>query len=142
MGIVFSFTWNLLKVTEQTAVMKVDIVLQQCFLLFVTMLSITLVITEPVDLETDVADETPSESEGHFVYVNTNPSRQRRNGLSLLAPPNMYQQKFAPFLHKTPAKRDGFWIWMPAQGYVSVPRQGQAGANGRGGANSNLLRYG
>ena len=87
------------------------------------------------------SEDVPSAAEGHFVYVQTN-SRHRRHGLSLLSPPNMYQEKFAPFLHRTPSKRDGFWIWMPAQGYVSVPRQGQAGANGRGGANSNLLRYG
>ena len=122
--------------------MKLDTILQQCLLLAVTMLSISLVITEPVPMDTVEEGDVPSaESEGRYAYVVTD-LRQRRNGLSLLPPPNMYQQKFAPFLHKSPSKRDGFWIWMPAQGYVSVPRQGSTGGRRKGGSNSNLLRYG
>jgi hypothetical protein len=53
-------------------------------------------------------DVPSAESEGRYAYVVTD-LRQRRNGLSLLPPPNMYQQKFAPFLHKSPSKRDGLF---------------------------------
>ncbi|KAK3581725.1 hypothetical protein CHS0354_015494 [Potamilus streckersoni] len=61
---------------------------------------------------------------------------------ALLAPPRVYMDKVEPYLQKRTAKRDGFWIWMPAQGYVSVPREEVSGGTSKGSSTSNLLRYG
>jgi len=35
---------------------------------------------------------------------------------------------------------NGVWIWMPAQGYISVPQQQSEGGNGAG--SGKLMRYG
>jgi hypothetical protein len=41
----------------------------------------------------------------------------------LQAPPNYYAARLANYLRPVEAKRDdGYWIWMPAHGYMSVPR--------------------
>ena len=93
--------------------------------------TLTLIDTSPVD---DVEDESPQ----NIRYLLNS---LRHNGLSLLAPPSVYMNKLQPYLQKPPSKRNGFWIWMPAQGYVSVPQE-EAEASSKGNGAGNVLRYG
>jgi hypothetical protein len=88
--------------------------------------------------------EVREQSRLQYILANL----RRRAELSAIAPPNVYQNKMAPYgnaptapMKRASADGDGFWIWMPAQGYVNVPRDEAAGAGG-GASNSNLLRYG
>nr|QUP52024.1 NKY-2 [Urechis unicinctus] len=39
-------------------------------------------------------------------------------------------------------RNDGIWIWMPAQGYVSVPKQQQAIGDEASGKPGKIMRYG
>lgn len=85
--------------------------------------------------------EPAASQDSRLAYLLSN--LRNPNGVSLLAPPSIYKSKFKPSHQSTPTKRDGgFWIWMPAQGYVPVPRQDAGGESGRGSGSSNLLRYG
>lgn len=67
----------------------------------------------------------------------------RRRSSEMQAPPNYYESRLASYLRPVQAKRDdGYWIWMPAHGYMSVPRD-EAGTNsGDKDIMGNLLRYG
>ena len=88
--------------------------------------------------------EDPEAGSLAYVLSNFRNMRQRRNdGYSIFAPPSGLS-KLSPHYRAPMKKRDrhGFWIWMPAQGYVSVPRGEVAGGDRKGGSNSNLLRYG
>ena len=108
-----------------------------CFGLLVCFVAtLTFIDTSPIDEVDDV--EGPQNL--RYLYNN-----MRRNGLSLLPPPSVYMNKLQPYIQK-PSKRnrhDGFWIWMPAQGYVSVPQEEVAGGSSKGnGGGGNVLRYG
>jgi len=66
----------------------------------------------------------------------------RRRSAELQAPPHYYE-RMAGMLRSAPSKRDdGYWIWMPAHGYMSVPRDEVAASSGDKDSMGNLLRYG
>lgn len=46
------------------------------------------------------------------------------------------------FKYRQDKRNDGIWIWMPAQGYVSVPKQQQAMENDANGKPGKIMRYG
>ena len=95
--------------------------------------TLTLIDTSPVD-EVEEVENPPN-----LRYLFSN---MRHNGLSLLPPPSVYMNKLQPYIQKPPSKRNGFWIWMPAQGYVSVPQEEVAGGQSKGNGAGNVLRYG
>lgn len=66
-----------------------------------------------------------------------------KNELSPEAPPHVYMNKLKRYLHesKSTAKRNGFWIWMPAQGYVPVKEDDRPSETKSTGS-SGVLRYG
>lgn len=104
-------------------------------LLVCCVMTLTLTGSSPVD------DVEEVENQPNLRYLLSN---MRHNGLSLLPPPSVYMNKLQPFI-ETPSKRnryDGFWIWMPAQGYVSVPQEEAAGGASKGNGAGNVLRYG
>lgn len=39
-------------------------------------------------------------------------------------------------------RNNGAWVWMPAQGYVSLPKTQQTADAGAGGKNGKVMRYG
>ncbi|XP_076457759.1 uncharacterized protein LOC143291652 [Babylonia areolata] len=68
-----------------------------------------------------------------------------RRSAELQAPPHYYaaSRLGAGFFGSAPSKRDdGYWIWMPAHGYMSVPRDEVASSSGDKDSMGNLLRYG
>lgn len=69
-------------------------------------------------------------------------NNMKNDGMGLEAPPHVYMNKLKRYFSaEAKNKRNGFWIWMPAQGYVSVPSEQMAeGSNKNGGGN--VLRYG
>lgn len=67
----------------------------------------------------------------------------RRRSAEMQAPPNYYESRLASYLRPVQAKRDdGYWIWMPAHGYMSVPRDEVPASSGDKDSMGNLLRYG
>ena len=70
----------------------------------------------------------------------------RRRSAELQAPPPHYYASrlgAGAFLGPAPSKRDdSFWIWMPAHGYMSVPRDELVASSGDKDGMGNLLRYG
>ncbi|KAL8587222.1 hypothetical protein ACOMHN_013306 [Nucella lapillus] len=67
-----------------------------------------------------------------------------RRSAELQAPPHYYAaSRLAGYFGSAPSKRDdGYWIWMPAHGYMSVPRDEVASSSGDKDSMGNLLRYG
>lgn len=66
----------------------------------------------------------------------------RRRSSELQGPPQIYADQLAEYLQAVPIKRnDGYWIWMPAHGYMSVPRDEPLSNREKDGT-GNLLRYG
>ena len=53
----------------------------------------------------------------------------------------MYKFLIYPFAFQVDKRNNGIWIWMPAQGYVSVPHQ-QDGAAADEGKPGKIMRYG
>lgn len=67
----------------------------------------------------------------------------RRRSALLQAPPQYYTPRLANYLQEAPSKRDdGYWIWMPAHGYISMPRDESSIQSGNRNSMDNLLRYG
>lgn len=95
---------------------------------------------------------TGSQSQGSAADADSAPSRLspaslahllRRRSAELQAPPHYYASRLAAYLHSAPSKRDdGYWIWMPAHGYMSVPRDEVVSSSGDKDGMGNLLRYG
>ena len=87
------------------------------------------------DIEGDAAENFPP----NIRYFLNN---MKNDGLGLQAPPHVYMNKLKRYFNaEGKNKRNGFWIWMPAQGYVSVPNEQFAeGSKTNGGGN--VLRYG
>lgn len=113
----------------------------QCLSLLLSILALSLIIQQTVAIETEGAVDT---QEGGLSYILNNLRQKRTNRLSLLAPPYAYHHKLAPFLQQTAAKRGegGFWIWMPAQGYISVPKDDEGANAGANPSKGSILRYG
>ena len=94
---------------------------------------------------------TGSQSQGSAADADSAPSRLspaslahllRRRSAELQAPPHYYASRLAAYLHSAPSKRDdGYWIWMPAHGYMSVPRDEVVSSSGDKDGMGNLLRY-
>lgn len=103
-----------------------------CFLATVT-LAYT---SELEDIAEDAADNFPP----NLRYFLNN---MKNDGISLEAPPHVYMNKLKRYLHdsKSTAKRNGFWIWMPAQGYVPVDSSDRT-AESKSSGSANVLRYG
>jgi len=91
------------------------------------------------------ASQSEDSSSLNSASLNSAPSLGhllRRRSAELQAPPHYYE-RLAGMLRSAPAKRDdGYWIWMPAHGYMSVPRDEVAAASGDKDSVGNLLRYG
>ncbi|KAK7089850.1 uncharacterized protein [Littorina saxatilis] len=97
---------------------------------------------------------TGSQSEDSNAQADSAPSRLassslahilRRRSAELQAPPHIYASRLASYLRPSPSKRDpdgGYWIWMPAHGYMSVPRDEVVSSSGDKDSMGNLLRYG
>ncbi|KAK7497098.1 hypothetical protein BaRGS_00011628 [Batillaria attramentaria] len=68
----------------------------------------------------------------------------RRRSSELQAPPQIYAPRFGNMMHAAPVKRDDgvYWIWMPASGYMSVPRDEVVAQSRDTDGMGNLLRYG
>lgn len=68
----------------------------------------------------------------------------RRRSSELQGPPQIYADRLSEILHGSSIKRadDGYWIWMPAHGYMSVPRDEVASQSRDNDRMGNLLRYG
>ncbi|BFZ14154.1 hypothetical protein BsWGS_17193 [Bradybaena similaris] len=65
--------------------------------------------------------------------------RKRSLEAALRAPPSIYSES----LIEAPAKRDdGYWIWMPAHGYMPIPTDDAPEQQGSRDSMGNLLRYG
>ncbi|CAG5123608.1 unnamed protein product [Candidula unifasciata] len=65
--------------------------------------------------------------------------RKRSLEAALRAPPSIYSES----LIESPAKRDdGYWIWMPAHGYMPIPTDDAPEQQGGRDSMGNLLRYG
>lgn len=97
--------------------------------------TVTLTFTATLkDIEEDAAENFPP----NIRYFLNN---MKNDGLGLEAPPHVYMNKLKRYFNaEAKNKRNGFWIWMPAQGYVSVPsEQFSEGSKTNGG---NVLRYG
>ncbi|KAK6172447.1 hypothetical protein SNE40_016094 [Patella caerulea] len=90
---------------------------------------------------TDNAEVGAHENGGQLAYILAKRSSQ----MPLIPPPNIYQKRFSTFFNRQAENKragDGYWIWMPAHGYMAVPRdEAMEDAGGRDGMN-NLLRYG
>lgn len=66
----------------------------------------------------------------------------KNEGVALEAPPRVYMNKLKRYLHETKAdKRNGYWIWMPAQGYVPVEPSSKS-AESKGSNGGNIFRFG
>lgn len=89
----------------------------------------------------------PAERElnGELAYILSNIRQKLRSTDSesypVILQPSSLNAKRSMFGNRSTKKRGGIWIWMPAQGYVSVPRDEVSGGGNKG-ASSNLLRYG
>ena len=59
---------------------------------------------------------------------------------ALMMPPSGYQGRLPSYYDRTLSKREPLWIWMPAQGYVPVPRT--SNINTSDGSGSSVIRYG
>ena len=101
-----------------------------CFLATVTM----TVTASLEDIEEDAALNFPP----NIRYFLNN---MKNDGLALQAPPHVYMNKLKRYYDEK-TKRNGFWIWMPAQGYVSVPSEQLSEGSKNSGGNANVLRYG
>jgi hypothetical protein len=55
-------------------------------------------------------------------------------------PMNKRFSDFMPYIKSK--KNNGIWIWMPAQGYVSVPKDQQALENAEAAKQGKIMRYG
>lgn len=88
---------------------------------------------------------TDREMGGELAYILSNIRQKLRNtdseSFPVLLQPSSLNAKRSIFGNRSTQKRGGIWIWMPAQGYVSVPRDEVSGGGSKG-ASSNLLRYG
>nr|AXN93530.1 IWMPxxGYxxVP [Mizuhopecten yessoensis] len=111
--------------------------LLQCVIMFLSALTISLALKEAMATNDDVDAPLSADNIGYIIG-----KLQRRSGLSLLAPPSVYGSKFAPYLQKTPDKRARYLIWMPAQGYVSVPQEDISNGGGGSPSSSKVFRYG
>jgi len=62
----------------------------------------------------------------------------------VLRDPAAYDADYATDDDLASSKRsgNGAWIWMPAQGYVSVSKNQQASAGDAGGKHGRIMRYG
>jgi len=103
-----------------------------CFLATVT-LTYT---SELEELAEDAAERFPP----NIRYFLNN---MKNDGLALEAPPHVYMNKLKRYLHDSKAadKRNGFWIWMPAQGYVPVEPNDKNG-DSKGSSGGNIFRFG
>lgn len=104
--------------------------------LFCLLAAISLTYTATLEeIEEDAAENFPP----NIRYFLNN---MKNDGLGLEAPPHVYMNKLKRYFNaEAKNKRNGFWIWMPAQGYVSVPSEQYAeGSKNNGGGN--VLRYG
>ena len=99
---------------------------------------ITITMTTPLSTVEEDAIKNFPPSISYFLNA------MKTDGLSLEAPPNVYSNKIKRYnrFPLSTSKRNGFWIWMPAQGYVSVPAEQLAGGSSTGSGSGNLLRYG
>ncbi|KAH3701087.1 hypothetical protein DPMN_076071 [Dreissena polymorpha] len=100
--------------------------------------TVTVTYTATASLEEVEAEATENLPPNIRYFLNN----MKNDGLSLQAPPHVYMNKLKRYFDADAKnKRSGFWIWMPAQGYVSVPNeQISEGTKGNGGGN--VLRYG
>lgn len=108
----------------------------QSVVIFLSAVTISLALKEAMASNDDVETPFSADSIGYIVG-----KLQRRSGLSLLAPPSVYGSKFASYAQNPPDKRARYLIWMPAQGYVSVPQEDISNVAGSS-ASSKLFRYG
>lgn len=101
-------------------------------------------------LEEADAERLRAAQASHYIHAKDwmrlllqNPEHSTKNAMNS---PVYQEKRFAnlglPYLKYHYDKRNnGVWIWMPAQGYVSVPRkQQQAGAGD--GKSGKIMRYG
>lgn len=90
-------------------------------------------------------EPTEREINGELAYILSNIRQKLRSTDSdsypVLLQPSSINAKRSRFGNPSTKKRGGIWIWMPAQGYVSVPRDEVGGTSNKG-SSSNLLRYG
>ncbi|KAL4229265.1 hypothetical protein ACF0H5_012305 [Mactra antiquata] len=69
-------------------------------------------------------------------------NNMNNEGLRLEAPPHAYMNKLKRYLHDTKTdKRNGYWIWMPAQGYVPVEPNDKS-TETKGSNGGNIFRFG
>lgn len=103
----------------------------------------------PEDIEQQALDsdfelaEKPITSENSYLTWLRYLLRQNKHAPSASSVHKRFTEFSVPyFKYRQDKRNDGIWIWMPAQGYVSVPKQQQAVddlANGKGGK---IMRYG
>lgn len=62
---------------------------------------------------------------------------------SPIPPGSTLQAKLQSYINaQSPmAKRDGYWVWMPAQGFVPIPKQNGVGSS-KSASHTKILRYG
>ena len=68
--------------------------------------------------------------------------QQPRNEEAQMIPQKRFTDLSMPYVkYKVDKRNNGVWIWMPAQGYVSVPHQQEEGDNALG-KPGKIMRYG
>lgn len=106
-----------------------------CCVLVCIVAAVTLTYT--ADLQ-EVEEEAAKNLPPNIRYLLNN---MENDGVSLQAPPQAYVENLKRYFHDK-SKRNGFWIWMPAQGYVSMPNEQIPGGASKSQGGGSVLRYG
>jgi hypothetical protein len=87
----------------------------------------------------DLKEPSSSASTRTWLRYLLSQSKQQED----LTPHKRFSEFSVPYLKYRHDKRnDGIWIWMPAQGYVSVPKQQQTIEDPLNGKPGKIMRYG
>ena len=96
---------------------------------------------QALDSEFDLANK-PIVSENSYLTWLRYLLRQNKHAPTASAEKRFTEFSMPYFKYRQDKRNDGIWIWMPAQGYVSVPKQQQAIENDANGKPGKIMRYG